>query len=134
MPEEKKSNCCSASVIIGGDDREGTHYYVCTSCKEPCDLEEYMPEEKNIIERFDELEIKLKLNVNDYFGEKLKNWFEIQVKKEIKPKIRQFLLTELRALKEDVTEKEEDDRMYYGYGWNQHRKHVIEAFNKFGIK
>lgn len=31
------SKCCRAAVKVGGDEREGTHYYVCTKCGEPCD-------------------------------------------------------------------------------------------------
>jgi len=31
----KKSNCCDAPVIVGGEGT--THYYVCTECNEPCD-------------------------------------------------------------------------------------------------
>lgn len=33
-----RSNCHNATVTIGGDDKEGTHYYVCTKCNKPCDL------------------------------------------------------------------------------------------------
>jgi hypothetical protein len=33
-----KSNCCGANVTIGGDDEEGTHYYVCTKCFKACDI------------------------------------------------------------------------------------------------
>lgn len=32
------SACCHAPVIVGGDDEEGTHYYVCTKCKDVCDV------------------------------------------------------------------------------------------------
>jgi len=32
------SNCCKSEVKIGGDDKEGTHYYICTKCNKPCDL------------------------------------------------------------------------------------------------
>ena len=34
------SNCCKAPVIVDGDDEEGTKYYVCSDCKEPCDAKE----------------------------------------------------------------------------------------------
>lgn len=34
----KRSNCHNASVTIGGDDREGTHYYVCSKCNNLCGL------------------------------------------------------------------------------------------------
>lgn len=39
-PNQSKdcSDCHRATVTIGGDDREGTHYYVCSECNEPCDL------------------------------------------------------------------------------------------------
>ena|SRR3990172_2582405 len=32
------SGCCHAPANVGGDDKEGTHYYVCTECDEPCDV------------------------------------------------------------------------------------------------
>ena len=33
------SDCCRAPVVIGGShDRDGTNYFVCTDCCEPCDL------------------------------------------------------------------------------------------------
>lgn len=31
------SKCCNSELLIGGDNREGTHYYVCSKCKESCD-------------------------------------------------------------------------------------------------
>ena len=34
----EKSKCCDADVSIGGDDEEGTHYYLCCKCGEACDL------------------------------------------------------------------------------------------------
>lgn len=34
---EPLSECCQAPIKIGGDDKEGTHYYVCTKCDEACD-------------------------------------------------------------------------------------------------
>jgi len=33
------SMCCQAPVFVGGDDREGTHYYICEKCNKPCDSE-----------------------------------------------------------------------------------------------
>ena len=33
-----KSNCCSADIKIEGDVEEGTQYYVCEKCNQPCDL------------------------------------------------------------------------------------------------
>ncbi len=33
-----KSKCCNASVKVEGDDKEGTHYYVCNRCGKPCDI------------------------------------------------------------------------------------------------
>lgn len=33
------STCCQAPVFVGGDDKEGTHYYVCEKCSKPCDSE-----------------------------------------------------------------------------------------------
>ena len=39
MKEIKElSNCCKSEVKIGGDDKEVTHYYICTKCNKPCDL------------------------------------------------------------------------------------------------
>jgi hypothetical protein len=35
-PEDLKSECCLAPMTIGGDDREGTHYFVCTKCGKAC--------------------------------------------------------------------------------------------------
>lgn len=35
---QDRSNCCQAPVTVSGDDTEGTHYYVCSKCKNPCDL------------------------------------------------------------------------------------------------
>jgi hypothetical protein len=32
-----KSKCCQADMSIGGDDIEGTHYYVCDKCKQMTD-------------------------------------------------------------------------------------------------
>ena len=34
-----KSDCCNADVKVGGDDREGTVYFVCTKCGRACDLD-----------------------------------------------------------------------------------------------
>jgi len=34
---ELRSKCCRAAVTVGGDDREGTHYYVCANCGQSCD-------------------------------------------------------------------------------------------------
>ncbi len=33
-----KSKCCRADAIVEGDDKEGTHYFVCTKCNKPCDI------------------------------------------------------------------------------------------------
>ncbi len=39
LPKEKDcSKCCNATVTIGGDDQEGTHYFICSKCNNPCDL------------------------------------------------------------------------------------------------
>ncbi|MDD4892419.1 MAG: hypothetical protein PHH73_00270 [Candidatus Rickettsiella isopodorum] len=46
--KKQKSRCCNADVKIGGDDREGTHYYICTKCGEDCDLR--IEEQKTIEE------------------------------------------------------------------------------------
>ena len=32
------SDCHQATVTVGGDDQEGTHYYVCDRCLFACDL------------------------------------------------------------------------------------------------
>jgi len=32
----KLSKCCGAEMKVGGSE-EGTHYYICTKCGEPCD-------------------------------------------------------------------------------------------------
>jgi len=32
------SKCCKAPVTVEGDDKEGTYYFVCSKCDEPCDL------------------------------------------------------------------------------------------------
>lgn len=37
-PNQDHSDCHQATVTIGGDGNEGTHYYVCSKCNEPCDL------------------------------------------------------------------------------------------------
>ena len=129
MSEEEKSNCCSAPVIIGGDDSEGTHYYVCTSCKEPCDLEEFMP--KSIIKRFKEQFSEL-----NHIIHADKNGNETTKLEEVE----QFLLVELQALKEEALKIKftilEDDKYEQGYieGWNEHFDNVDEVFEKFGIK
>lgn len=34
------STCCGKPVLVAGDDREGTHYYVCTGCGKPCDAKQ----------------------------------------------------------------------------------------------
>lgn len=34
----KKSKCCNEQIRIEGDNKEGTHYYVCTKCDQPCDI------------------------------------------------------------------------------------------------
>lgn len=31
------STCCGAPVRVGGDEDEGTRYYVCDGCGRPCD-------------------------------------------------------------------------------------------------
>ena len=38
-PENVKnvSNCCGATISIGGDDLEGTHYCICDKCGQACD-------------------------------------------------------------------------------------------------
>jgi hypothetical protein len=36
---KQKSKCCGANLRVGGDDKEGTHYYVCEKCGEPTDVE-----------------------------------------------------------------------------------------------
>lgn len=38
------SACHKAAVHVGGDDTEGTHYYICNKCGEPCDLLPQKPE------------------------------------------------------------------------------------------
>lgn len=35
---EPLSKCHNAPLTIGGDDHEGTHYYVCSTCNDMCDL------------------------------------------------------------------------------------------------
>jgi hypothetical protein len=37
---KEKSDCCNAPIKIGGDDKEGTHYYICTKCDKACDPKE----------------------------------------------------------------------------------------------
>ena len=44
----KKSNCCDAPVIVGGEGT--THYYVCAECNEPCDLAVQNKDEKEYLE------------------------------------------------------------------------------------
>lgn len=34
----KISRCCGMPIEICGDDYDGTYYFVCTGCKEPCDI------------------------------------------------------------------------------------------------
>jgi len=34
---EKLSKCCNALAKVAGDNKEGTHYYVCTNCGCACD-------------------------------------------------------------------------------------------------
>jgi hypothetical protein len=63
---EDRSDCCQATVTIGGDNREGTHYYVCSKCNNICDLlvtntvsdhpvsEELEQFEKDLIKSFEE--------------------------------------------------------------------------------
>lgn len=31
------SDCCKAPVVVGGE--RTTHYYICTKCGNPCDVE-----------------------------------------------------------------------------------------------
>jgi hypothetical protein len=35
---DELSNCCLSSVFVDGDIKEGTHYYVCSKCGNPCDV------------------------------------------------------------------------------------------------
>jgi len=88
-----------------------------------------MPEEKNII---DEFNFHFADDEDDRFwGDKVRI-----------SEVRQFLLTELQALKEEVTEKAEPaegDASRFNYpedwyvGYNRHRQETIEAFEKRGI-
>ena len=36
--EDNLSNCCLSPAFVAGDDLEGTHYYVCSRCGNPCDI------------------------------------------------------------------------------------------------
>ncbi len=52
VPKDR-SKCHKATVTIGGDDREGTHYYVCSECNNPCDITvmgEPAKEQSNLID------------------------------------------------------------------------------------
>jgi len=95
-----------------------------------------MPTEKDIIEKFDKtfiLPSPLVLTSIDFI--------------RYKELMKQFLLTELQALKEELMGEEQE---YVGYnetwgdternsndvrtGINHHRQHTKEVFNNFGIK
>ena len=83
-----------------------------------------MPDTKNIIKRFDEQFPKLE-------------WGKYSDRERVK----QFLLTELQALKEeamdeDIEEDLSDSPLQIGrcQGYGHHRDHVIKVFEKFGIK
>jgi hypothetical protein len=87
-----------------------------------------MPEEKNIIE-------KIALGATGIIFNREPGW---------SGKLEQFLLTELKALKDEVlgevtkyNELNPDDLPESGYeadGWNNHRRHTEKAFERFGIK
>jgi hypothetical protein len=96
-----------------------------------------MPEEKNIIEKFDK-KFKDKWWDEVCFEMEWGNGQKHQ--RTMRMEIHQFLLTELQALKEEVVGKELykygewlNDR-HMALGWNSHRKETIEAFEKRGIK
>lgn len=38
MSKSDRSACHDATVTIGGDDPESTHWYICSECNKPCDL------------------------------------------------------------------------------------------------
>jgi hypothetical protein len=48
--------------------------------------------------------------------------------------VKQFLLTELQALKEEVVGETREELANEDWGYNQKRQEVIEAFEKRGVK
>ena len=34
------SNCCLLPAFVDGKDEEGTHYFVCSKCGNPCDVKQ----------------------------------------------------------------------------------------------
>jgi hypothetical protein len=36
-----RSSCCGKPVTVGGDDEDGTHYYICSECGSPCDVVDF---------------------------------------------------------------------------------------------
>jgi hypothetical protein len=90
---------------------EGTHYSHDCNCKSCKQVVRNMPETKNIIERFEE-----------EFG-----WLEeAKETRTVKNDIKQFILSELRALKKEVIGSL-DFR-------NDNREHALKVFERFGIK
>lgn len=62
----EQSNCCKARLITVSSD-EGTSYYMCSACKNPCDMasEQSMNEtEKELIERFRKIKSDYQPNPN----------------------------------------------------------------------
>jgi len=82
-----------------------------------------MPEEKSIIEKLGE--------IPKYSGRVLCGHDNPMVSlKDVK----QFLLTELQALKEEVVGETREELANEDWGYNQKRQEVIEAFEKRGVK
>lgn len=38
------SSCCGKGLVVVSDDREGTAYYECEKCGEPCDDRDWVEE------------------------------------------------------------------------------------------
>ena len=96
-----------------------------------------MPDTKNIIEKFED---KFCNNHQRPIRFLRSIFYDEQDGAE---EIEQFILTELQALKEecvgeewkqDFAKDEYNDLLEIRTGYNQHRKHTIEAFERFGIK
>ena len=79
------SNCCKTEVKIGGDDKEGTHYYICTKCNKPCDLYSEIKElsDVELIEEHREFNCSADIHKIDIEKELLKRLSKDNWKKEL---------------------------------------------------
>lgn len=105
------SDCCNAGVTINSGG-EGTRYYVCDECHEPCDLKSWKSLDKKKTKKLDwEKEFDKEFN---WFEEEDSGWVKSFISTLLSHQCQQTVNDTIEKI-EDFIEKEKGFYDFYGY-------------------